>query len=173
MATLRLLSLFAIVLSVLAQLASPQESDDNTFAVFRQKRYYFSDSFKLNWFKAMEYCRTRGMFLLSVRNPQEREAVIEYLDNTGYTKTHKGLWAWISANDLGEEGEFYWSTTGERVTYPNWSDTEPNNFKIDDCNREDCAILEYWAEGGANYNYTFNDRYCMREYHFICETLLE
>ncbi|XP_049541910.1 C-type lectin 37Db-like [Anopheles darlingi] len=172
MARFGLLPVCAIVLSVLAQL-SAQANDDNTFAVFRQKSYYFSDSFKLNWFKAMEYCRTRGMFLLSVRNPQEREAVIEYLGSTGYTKTHKGLWAWMSANDLGEEGEFYWSTTGERVTYPNWSDTEPNNFKIDDCTNEDCAILEYWSEGGANYNYTFNDRSCMREFHFICETLLD
>ncbi|XP_049541909.1 C-type lectin 37Db-like [Anopheles darlingi] len=167
-----LLPVCAIVLSVLAQL-SAHANDDNTFAVFRQKSYYFSDSFKLNWFKAMEYCRKRGMFLLSVRNTQEREAVIEYLGSSGYTSTRKTVMFWTSANDLGEEGEFYWSTTGEHVTYSNWSPSEPNNAKVDDCTNEDCAVLEYWADRGAGYNYTLDDRSCMREYHFICETLPE
>ncbi|XP_053661881.1 C-type lectin 37Db-like [Anopheles marshallii] len=160
---------FLLVLLTVLKL-SAQESDI-TFGVFRQKEYYFSNSFKLNWFKAVEYCRSRGMYLLSIRNAEEREAVIEYLTSTGYPKTHKTLYAWISANDLGEEGEFHWASTGERVNYQNWSETEPNDYKIDDCTGEDCAILEYWSEGGANYNYTFNDRSCMREFLFLCETL--
>ncbi|XP_035914060.1 C-type lectin 37Db-like [Anopheles stephensi] len=160
-----------LVLTVFQLSAQSSSSSDTTFGIFRQKEYYFSNSFKLNWFKAVEYCRSRGMFLLSVRNAEEREAVIEYLDSTGYTKTHKSLYAWMSANDLGEEGEFHWASTGERVNYMNWSDTEPNDYRIDDCTGEDCAILEYWAEGGANYNYTFNDRSCAREFLFICETL--
>lgn len=160
-----------IFVAVALQGQESLQQGDNTFAWARQKEYYFSSSFKLNWFKAVEYCRDRGMFLLSVRNAEEREAVIDYLASTGYTKTHKGLMAWISANDLGEEGEFYWASTGGRVNYPNWSDTEPNDYKTDDCTGEDCAILEYWAEGGANYNYTFNDRACTKEFLFICETL--
>ncbi|XP_050091171.1 C-type lectin 37Db-like [Anopheles aquasalis] len=169
----RMLPVFAIVLNVMLAQLSYQASDDNTFALFRQKRYHFSTSFKLNWFKAMQYCRTRGMFLLSVRNPQEREAIIEYLYGTGYIKTHQSLMIWTSANDLGEEGEFYWSTTGEHVTYSNWSPGESNNAEFDDCTNENCAVLEYWAHRGAAYNYTFDDRSCKYEYHFICETLSE
>ncbi|KFB51645.1 hypothetical protein ZHAS_00019723 [Anopheles sinensis] len=133
---------------------------DNSFAWSRQKEYYFGSRFKLNWFKAVEYCRDRGMFLLSVRNAEEREAIINYLASIGYTKRHKGLWAWMSANDLGEEGEFHWASTGGPVDYQNWSETEPNNYKTNDCRGEDCAILEYWEEGGANFNFTFNDRDC-------------
>ncbi|ETN61257.1 C-type lectin, mannose-binding protein [Anopheles darlingi] len=172
MAKLRFLVLCAIVLGVLAPQFS-QADGDNTFAVFRQKSYYFSNSFKLNWFKAMEYCRTRGMHLLSVRNPQERDAVIEYLDSTGFTNTHNHRIVWISANDLGEEGEFHWATTGERLMYSNWAPGEPNNAKVAECTFEDCVVMEYSLDLIVLFNNTFDDRDCQREYHFICETLLE
>ncbi|EAL39764.2 AGAP000871-PA [Anopheles gambiae str. PEST] len=170
METKRLANWVAILLSFLAIGLISAQKDINTNRLHRGK-YYFGNTFKLNWYKAVEYCRSRGMFLLSVRNAEKREAVIEYLDSTGYTNTHNGLIAWISANDLGEEGEFHWASTGERVNYQNWSETEPKNYKIDDCTGEDCAILEYWSDGGAIFNYTFNDRFCGREYMFICETL--
>ncbi|XP_058055234.1 C-type lectin 37Db-like [Anopheles bellator] len=163
--------LFCGFVLVLQIYPSAPADDDETFALYREKSYYFGSTFKLNWFKAVEFCRSRGMFLLSVRNAAEREAVIEYLKGTGFTQKHKGLMAWISANDLGEEGEFRWASTGESVAYENWSETEPNNFEIDDCTTENCAILEYWADGGSNFNYTFNDRACRREYYFICESL--
>uniref|UniRef100_A0A182NHZ3 C-type lectin domain-containing protein n=1 Tax=Anopheles dirus TaxID=7168 RepID=A0A182NHZ3_9DIPT len=169
--TKTLLVLLLLTVLQLSQLSA--QGSDTTFGIFRQKEYYFSNSFKLNWFKAVEYCRTRGMFLLSVRNAEEREDIIKYLASTGYTKSHKGLMAWMSANDLGEEGEFHWASTGERVNYPNWSDTEPNDYRIDDCTGEDCAILEYWDEGGANYNYTFNDRSCMRDAQHIALSTME
>uniref|UniRef100_A0A182MSL1 C-type lectin domain-containing protein n=1 Tax=Anopheles culicifacies TaxID=139723 RepID=A0A182MSL1_9DIPT len=147
------------------------QNGDTTFGIFRQKEYYFSNSFVLNWFKAVELCRARGMFLLSVRNPEEREAVIEYLDSTGYLKTHTKLMVWMSANDLGEEGEFHWASTGERMSYLNWRENEPNNDMAGGTAGEDCAAMEYFEGTGANYNFTFNDRPCTENLLFLCETL--
>ncbi|XP_053661877.1 C-type lectin 37Db-like [Anopheles marshallii] len=161
---------FLLVLLTVLKL-SAQESDI-TFGVFRQKEYYFSNSFKLNWFKAVEYCRLRGMFLLSVRNPEEREAVIEYLTSTGYPKTHSSFIFWTSGNDLGEEGEFHWASTGERFNYLNWRQNEPSGMSGgEDSRKEDCCHVEYWSGHGANYNYTFNDRSCDHKLLFLCETL--
>ncbi|XP_058123565.1 C-type lectin 37Db-like [Anopheles ziemanni] len=169
MTKLNVLMVICFVMAFQGQVLLQQT--DQAFAFSRQKQYYFSNSFKLNWFKAVEYCRDRGMFLLSVQDAEERQGVINYLTSTGYTRTHKELRVWISANDLGEEGEFHWASTGGRVNYPNWSDTEPNDFKTDDCTGEDCVALEYDAEGGSNFNYTFNDLACTKEFLFICETL--
>uniref|UniRef100_A0A4Y0BFZ7 C-type lectin domain-containing protein n=1 Tax=Anopheles funestus TaxID=62324 RepID=A0A4Y0BFZ7_ANOFN len=158
-----------IVLTVLER--SVQETSDTTFGIFRHKEYYFSNSFKLNWFKAVEYCRLRGMFLLSVRNGEEREAVVQYLDSTGYTKMRDNFMFWTSANDLGEEGEFHWASTGERVNYANWREGEPTGIGGNNSTKEDCCCMEYRSGGGANFNYTFNDRSCRQELLFLCETL--
>ncbi|XP_052903282.1 C-type lectin 37Db-like [Anopheles moucheti] len=155
-----------LLLTVLELYKLAQASD--TSLDRSEKKYFFSDTIKLNWYKAVEFCRSRGMYLLSIRNAAEREAVVKYLESTGYPKTHDKFMLWMSANDVGEEGEFHWASTGERVNYLNWSNMEPNNFEPE----ENCVVLEYWAQGGSNCNYTFNDRYCTLDRLFLCETLL-
>ncbi|XP_052889796.1 C-type lectin 37Db-like [Anopheles moucheti] len=154
-----------LLLTVLELYKLAQASD--TSLDRSEKKYLFSDTIKLNWYKATEFCRSRGMFLMSIRNTAEREAVINFLESTGYPKTHDKFMLWMSANDLGEEGEFHWASTGERVNYSNWSDKEPNDYK----SGEDCVVLAYWKKGGSKHHYKFNDTPCTRDYQFICETL--
>ncbi|KFB51646.1 AGAP007413-PA-like protein [Anopheles sinensis] len=96
---------------------------------------------KLNWYQAVEYCRSRGMFLVTI-----------------YNKPNGILHMWISANDLGQEGQFYWASTGERLTFNRWTPNEPNNLQHDACTYEDCVVLERYLPSGVNY--TFDDRPC-------------
>ncbi|KFB51643.1 AGAP007411-PA-like protein [Anopheles sinensis] len=113
------------------------------------------------------------MFLVSIRNGEEREAVVRYLASINYIQSNKEFKLWISANDLAEEGVFHWGSTGEQLNYKNWRDGEPNEYVHDRCTCEDCVILEYIDGAGLNYNYTFDDRPCTRQFPFICETMLE
>ena len=42
---------------------------------------------------------------------------------------------WTSGTDQGEEGKFYWMSTGQPLTYENWNSAEPNNFMyVNSCN---------------------------------------
>lgn len=72
---------------------------------------------------------------------------------------------WTSGNDLGEEGVFTWGSTGERLTYTNWLQKEPNNV-VRNCQGENC--LHLWDK----YNYQWNDLQCSEKYYFICEIRL-
>uniref|UniRef100_A0AAG5D7A3 C-type lectin domain-containing protein n=1 Tax=Anopheles atroparvus TaxID=41427 RepID=A0AAG5D7A3_ANOAO len=147
------------------------QKTDITFAINRQEEYFFSDNLKANWFGAFQHCRTLDKHLVSIRNDEERRAVINFLDSTGYTKANKEFKLWISGNDLAEEGMFYWASTGERLTYQNWRSEEPNDYAHDRCTGEDCVILEYIDGAGRNYDYTFDDRPCIRQFPFICESI--
>ena len=35
---------------------------------------------------------------------------------------------WTSGTDQGEEGKFYWMSSGQPLTFENWNSAEPNNF---------------------------------------------
>ncbi|XP_308425.2 C-type lectin 37Da [Anopheles gambiae] len=171
METKRLANLVAILLSFLAVGFISTQKDINTFGIFREKSYYFGNTFKLNWYKASEYCRTRGMFLVTINNDEQLNGVIEYIEKSGYTKTHDILHMWTSGNDLGEEGQFFCSSTGERLTFDRWTKNEPNNAMHDNCTYEHCVVLEYFQPWSINY--TFDDRPCGANNFFMCETLYD
>uniref|UniRef100_A0A182MPY8 C-type lectin domain-containing protein n=1 Tax=Anopheles culicifacies TaxID=139723 RepID=A0A182MPY8_9DIPT len=171
METKRLAHLVAVLISFLAVGFISTQTDINTFGIFREKSYYFGNTFKLNWYKASEYCRTRGMFLVAINNDEQLNGVVEYIEKSGFTKTHGILHMWTSGNDLGEEGQFFFSSTGERLTYDRWTKNEPNNAMHDNCTYEHCVVLEYFQPWSINY--TFDDRQCGAENFFMCETLYD
>ncbi|XP_053676929.1 C-type lectin 37Da-like [Anopheles nili] len=171
METKRIANLVAILISFLFVGFITSQKDENTFGIFREKSYYFGNTFKLNWFKAAEYCRTRGMYLVSVNNDEQLSSVVEHIEKSGFTKTHGILHMWTSANDLGEEGQFHWASTGERMTYDRWTKNEPNNAVHDNCTTENCVVLEYYLPWSINY--TFDDRPCGTENFFLCESLYD
>lgn len=169
METKRLAKFLVVLLSFLIiGLIKTQTEAVNTFGIFREKSYYFGNTFKLNWHKAVEYCRARGMFLVSINNGEELDGVVEYIEKSGYTKTRDFLTMWTSANDLGEEGEFFLSSTGQRLTFDRWTKNEPNNMEHDNCTFEHCVVLQHYLPFG--HNYTFDDRPCNFDYFFMCES---
>uniref|UniRef100_A0AAG5D6G5 C-type lectin domain-containing protein n=1 Tax=Anopheles atroparvus TaxID=41427 RepID=A0AAG5D6G5_ANOAO len=166
MATQCLASMFAIVLYCLQINSINTTSVDGvSFAINRGKSYHFENALKLNWFKAAEYCRTQDMFLVSINDEQELNDAIDYVQSSGYFGKNSDLQLWTSGNDLGESGQFYWSTTGARITFDRFADNEPSNTKYQDGSTEDCVVLER----SKGRNLTFDDRPCRREYHFLCE----
>ena len=72
---------------------------------------------------------------------------------------------WTSGTDQGEEGKFFWMSTGRPVTFENWNAGEPNNFVYEDGEQEHC--LEMWDRDGKGLKW--NDTPCSFSTFFICE----
>ncbi|XP_049291363.1 C-type lectin 37Db-like [Anopheles funestus] len=146
--------------------------DAVSFRILQVKSYYFGSTFKLNWHKAAAFCRSQGLFLVSINNQAQLDGIIEYIKNSGFFRTEKNLQMWTSGNDLGEQNQFIWTSTGERIVLDRWSVGEPNHAKVDNCTVEQCVVLQHYeppVAGGANYS--LDDRACQRQYFFMCESL--
>ena len=82
------------------------------------------DEFQANWYKAEQYCRFHGMHLASINSAEEQRDLQEHIQAYGMGHEH----FWTSGTDQGEEGKFFWMSTGKPVTFENWNAGEPNNF---------------------------------------------
>lgn len=80
---------------------------------------------------------------------------------TGYGNEH----FWTSGTDLAEEGNFFWMSSGRPITFTNWNAGEPNNFRYENGEEENC--LELWNRDGKGLKW--NDSPCSFETFFVCE----
>ncbi|XP_026499098.2 low affinity immunoglobulin epsilon Fc receptor isoform X1 [Vanessa tameamea] len=126
-----------------------------------EKRYYLGIFFKANWFKAQQYCRFHGMHLASVSSQEENDRLEKYVRESGYGREH----FWTSGTDLAEEGNFFWMANGRPLTFVNWNAGEPNNFRYENGEEENC--LELWNRDDKGLKW--NDSPCSFETFFICE----
>ncbi|KAH8377053.1 hypothetical protein KR093_003181, partial [Drosophila rubida] len=115
------------------------------------KYYYIENSQAVNWFEAVHKCLAMGGHLVSIKNEDEFNAIKDNLQGKNY---------WIDLNDLANEGKFVSIVTGQKSTYSNWRDDEPN-----DEYGEDCVNLRYYRLMG----HLMNDAPCHHEHFYICE----
>ncbi|XP_073968711.1 C-type lectin mosGCTL-7-like isoform X2 [Rhodnius prolixus] len=130
---------------------------------FKEKRYYLGIFFKANWFRASQYCRYHGMHLASISSQEENDKLEETIRDFGYSYEH----FWVSGTDLAEEGQFFWMSTGRPITFTNWNVGEPNNFRYENGEEENC--LELWDRDGKGLKW--NDSACSFETYFVCEAV--
>lgn len=72
---------------------------------------------------------------------------------------------WTSGTDLADEGNFFWMANGRPITFTNWNAGEPNNFRYENGEEENC--LELWNRDGKGLKW--NDTPCSFETYFVCE----
>ncbi len=96
--------------------------------------HWYSLTPRMTWAEAEAKAVSWGAHLVAVNN-QEEEVWVK--DTFGW-----GIHYWIGFNDIEEEGNWVW-TSGEPVTYTNWSPSEPNNCggidEFGQCIEEDVA----------------------------------
>lgn len=126
-----------------------------------EKRYYLGIFFKANWFKAAQYCRFHGMHLASISSQEENDRLEKHIRDFGLGHEH----FWISGTDLADEGNFFWMANGRPITFTNWNAGEPNNFRYENGEEENC--LELWNRDGKGLKW--NDSPCSFETYFVCE----
>uniref|UniRef100_A0A182WCV7 C-type lectin domain-containing protein n=1 Tax=Anopheles minimus TaxID=112268 RepID=A0A182WCV7_9DIPT len=143
----------------------------------QNKSYQFVHLFKLNWHKAAAYCRSQGLFLVSIHNEAQLEGIMRYLNETGYYQNENILQVWTSGNDLGEYNQFVWTSTGERIVIDRWTRGEPNHVlhNKEKCMVEHCVALQHYTTSTEVHPvpivYSLDDRPCEWQYNFICESL--
>lgn len=84
------------------------------------------------------------------------KALSAYLVSKGWTN-----WFWTSGNDLIEEGNWNWLSTGKKMIYTNWHVGQPDNaFGGEHC-------MNMWRSGDL---FTWNDNSCRNKCYYICES---
>lgn len=125
------------------------------------KRYYLGIFFRANWFRASQYCRYHGMHLASITSQEENDRLEKHIKDYGLGNEH----FWTSGTDLADEGNFFWMATGRPITFTNWNAGEPNNFRYENGEEENC--MELWNRDGKGLKW--NDSPCSFETYFVCE----
>nr|XP_036215023.1 bromodomain-containing protein DDB_G0280777 isoform X2 [Bactrocera oleae] len=126
-----------------------------------EKRYYLGIFFKANWFKASQYCRYHGMHLASIASQEENDRLEKHIRDFGLGHEH----FWTSGTDLADEGSYFWMANGRPITFTNWNAGEPNNFRYENGEEENC--MELWNRDGKGLKW--NDSPCSFETYFVCE----
>lgn len=108
-----------------------------------------------NFFTAFETCKYLGMDLLSIHNS------VEEIQALNLAQKHNILQFWVAVTDLGHDFSFVSLITGKRLTYVNWTPSQPDNKG----NGEHC--LQLWQR--PNNVRGWNNCDCSLTMAYLCE----
>jgi len=118
--------------------------------------YLFMAEYK-NYDDANQYCKKQGARLFEPRSKTINKLVydksVEVFGGVGET--------WIGINDIATEGEFVFTSSGEKVSLFIWS--IGNRFR----DRDDCVLFGY----NSDHNEKWYERTCSGRNYFICEVV--
>lgn len=117
---------------------------------------YFYGYFKLNWFRAMEFCHSFGesVSLACIETQEENEHLKEWLIANGDHTTG----VWVGGSDNGHVGRWAWFPTGQLIQHFNWGPSQPNGGD------QHCMYIV-----GGYLGYQWADFHCGFEMTFLCE----
>lgn len=75
---------------------------------------------EMSWESAQAWAKKKGGNLVTINDEKENQWLVENF------MTLETSFLWIGINDLEKEGDFVW-ISGEKSTYFNWAQGEPNN----------------------------------------------
>uniref|UniRef100_A0A1I8PF11 C-type lectin domain-containing protein n=1 Tax=Stomoxys calcitrans TaxID=35570 RepID=A0A1I8PF11_STOCA len=154
MSTQKLLALFVVLFATIFDCALSELKSYQT--LLNGSTFYIETEQKYNWFEALHECSRRGYQLAELQDRRKT------LDLNLLTKPFN---LWLGANDefnteQDHKRSFYWSFSGKRMTYSNWSRNNPDNYK----NNEHCVHI--WNE---REQYAWNDLDCTKKLGYVCE----
>jgi len=117
---------------------------------------YFHSLFKLNWFRAMEFCHSFGshVSLACIETRRENERIKEWLNKYGDHSTG----VWVGGSDNGHVGRWAWFPTGQLIRNFNWGPAQPSGGP------QHCMYVV-----GGVLGYQWADFHCDFEMNFLCE----
>ena len=94
-------------------------------------RHFYAEVVGVTWADAEAYARTLSGHLVTVENQAENDWLQAQFPEP---------WLWIGLNDSDQDGVWAWSS-GRKVTFTNWRDGAPDNWKGFDPLGETAATL--------------------------------
>ncbi|XP_039619585.1 C-type lectin domain family 4 member E-like [Polypterus senegalus] len=122
-----------------------------------KKKCFSFNTERKTWSESETTCENLGGTLAILETQEEHDFLHEGARNlTGTWDFH----FWIGLSDTVKEGEWQWvDKTPLNTTYWHLTNNEPNNFKADDLEGEDCAVLnshfKAWSDVPCNFSYKF------------------
>lgn len=110
-----------------------------------------------NWFTAFEICRAEGKQLLTIHNDEENGQIAAIAEKYQVRPAF-----WLGANDLGQEGNFVYTFSGQKVAFARFNPGQPDN-----ANEEDCLEISYRFNNGPKWN----DIPCLDKNPYFCEEI--
>jgi len=119
-------------------------------------RCYFYGYFKLNWWRAAEFCHSFGLgaSLATLETKEENEYVEDFLLKYGDPSTG----VWVGGSDNGHEGTWAWFPTGRLIDWTNWGVGQPTGQD------QHCLYVV-----GGQHGYQWADFHCGFQMTFLCE----
>ncbi|XP_021356042.1 perlucin-like protein [Mizuhopecten yessoensis] len=122
--------------------------------------YYFSHNL-MSWPQAAETCEALHSTLATVMSADEHSFLKTTLMSI-HPNDAAGRIYWIDGTDLEVEHVWRWASSGEILSYSEWSVGEPTNTSS-----ENCLLL--WGAHGFN----MGDNPCAASWNYICKTSFE
>jgi len=119
-------------------------------------RCYFYGYFKLNWFRAAEFCHSFGLgaSLATIESLEENDHIERFLLQHGDQNTG----VWLGGSENGHVGTWAWFPTGTLVEWTNWGIGQPTGQD------QHCMYIV-----GGQLGYQWADFHCGFQMTFLCE----
>ncbi|EDW02627.1 GH19780 [Drosophila grimshawi] len=112
----------------------------------------------LNWYDADRDCHSLGAGLLSLQNEEQLLHISKWIN--------RNVEVWTSGNSLGNQGVYYWQSTGQVAQYLPWATGEPQKTN------GNCLTLSY-NSGSVTPDFRLKVKSCNYEVWHICEKLTQ
>ncbi|XP_039602844.1 CD209 antigen-like protein C [Polypterus senegalus] len=123
--------------------------------LINQTSCYYISTDQMNWKDSQGDCAAKGGHLVIITNEKEQIFLKEHVSKSD---------VWIGLSDLKEEGRWIWvDNTTPMKSY--WGEGQPDDWKDDTPNGEDCAHIRHWADS----IYNWNDVPCDNSIGRVCE----
>ncbi|CAG9805264.1 unnamed protein product [Chironomus riparius] len=117
------------------------------------KTYYLSRNVWLTWAEALSFCKSYNLEFLTLDAPEEAEAYFNLVDTNAFFKTQSTAWFYVDAfaMTLNSRTDWYWSTTGQKVSFPiPWHPNHPRHQYCLCLNKESLNARFYFYDAGCN-----------------------
>ncbi|XP_021356856.1 perlucin-like protein [Mizuhopecten yessoensis] len=126
------------------------------WVTFEDTCYLFSHG-KSSWGEAYSTCLALHSNLAVITSAEQQNFLISELTDKHRTDAWNVLY-WIDGTDLEVENVWKWAISGEKLSYINWADGEPNNAQGGNC-------MNLYGNGG----FKMADDDCELHLYYICQ----